>query len=406
MLGTSWRARLAAAVTAAAALAGGPVAAAPAASAAPGGAPPPPDQDPFYRPAGAIAGLPPGTVLGSRQVTVAALGVPVPVAAWQLLLTSTDTRGTAEAAVATVLLPATPVPAGGRPLVSYQVAEDSLSTACAPSYEMRLGREAEEPLIAQALAQGWAVVVPDYEGPGSQWTAGTQAGHSVLDAIRAAERFAPAGLAGAGTAVGLWGYSGGGQATAWATELQPGYAPELRIAGAAEGGVPADIAQVARAIDGGPASGLYFGAAVGLSRAYPEIGAESFLNDRGRAAFARIGGECIDQFAREYAFQRLEDYTTVGDPLALPAVQRVVAEDRLGRRTPAAPLHVYHAALDELIPVAGVRALVAGYCAAHVAVDYREDLLSDHVSLAATGAPEAVAYLAARFQGLPAPRTC
>ena len=93
---------------------------------------------------------------------------------------------------------------------------------------MRLGREGEEPLIGQALTMGWAVVVPDYEGPDSQWTAGTQAGHAVLDGIRAALRFGPAGLAGPSTPVGLWGYSGGAQATARATELQPGYAPDGR----------------------------------------------------------------------------------------------------------------------------------------------------------------------------------
>ena len=72
---------------------------------------------------------------------------------------------------------------------------------------------------------------------------------------------------------------------------------------------------------------------------------------------------------------------------------------------PAVPLHIFHATLDELIPVAGARALVARYCAAHVVVDYEEDVIADHVSLAVTGAPGAVAYLAARFNGLPAPRT-
>ena len=397
----SRRARLAATLAAVAAILGAPMVAAPAGAA---GAAPPPEQDGFY--SAAAPSAPAGTILASRPVTVAALGVPVPVAAWQLLYASTDTRGTPEADVATVLLPSGPAPSGRRPLVSYQVAEDSLALHCAPSYEMRLGTEGEEPLIAQALAQGWAVVVPDYEGPFSQWGAGTQAGHAVLDGIRAAERFAPAGLDGVRTPVGMWGYSGGGQATAWAAELQPAYAPELSIAGAAEGGVPADIEAVARTINGGPASGLYFGAAVGLSRAYPEMDVQSILNDRGRAAFATIGTQCIDQFAREYAFQKLDDYTTVGDPLPLPRVQRVLAEDHLGQHVPTAALHVYHATFDELIPVAGARALVARYCASGASIDYEEDLVADHVSLAATGAPGAVAFLAGRFNGLPAPRTC
>ncbi len=404
MLEKRWRARLAAAALAAASIAVG--AARPAGAAGAPGAVPAPDQDPFYRAAGPIAAAAPGSVLASREVTVTALGVPMPVQAWQLLYRTSDTTGAPEAAVATVLVPAGAEPPGGRPLVSYQPAEDSLATRCAPSYEMRVGREAEEPLIGMALSQGWAVVVPDYEGPQSQWGAGTQAGHAVLDSVRATLRFAPAGLDAGRTPVGLWGYSGGAQATAWATELQPRYAPELRIAGAAEGGVPPDVDAVARTINGGPFSGLLFGAAVGIDRAYPEMNAQSFLNDRGKAAFARIGGECIDEFAAQYANQNIDDYTTVGDPLVLPAVKRVIAEDMLGQRTPAAPLYIYHSAFDEIIPVAAVQTLVAGYCTRHVAVTFYEDPLSEHVSLAATGAPGAIADLNARLHGVAVPSTC
>ncbi|HEX3604437.1 MAG TPA: lipase family protein [Candidatus Dormibacteraeota bacterium] len=403
MLQRSWRGRLAVGAAAAAALLAAPGSQAPAAADA---APSAPDQDPFYRPAGPVAAMPPGTILGSRPVTVAALGLPLPLSAWQLRYATRDGRGRPEAAVATVILPGNAPRTGPRPLVSYQVAEDSLATTCAPSYEMRLGREGEEPLIGQALTMGWAVVVPDYEGPDSQWTAGTQAGHAVLDGVRAALRFGPAGLAGPSTPLGLWGYSGGAQATAWATELQPTYAPELRITGAAEGGVPADVEQVARTLDGGFASGLLFGAAVGLNRAYPEMQTDSILNAKGRAAFARIGGECIDQFTREYAFQHLADYTTVADPLALPAVRSVIAADRLGQRIPAAPLYIFQARFDELIPASQVQALVRTYCAAHATVQYQEDLIGEHVTEAATGAPGAVAYLAGRFNGLTAPSSC
>jgi hypothetical protein len=66
------------------------------------------------------------------------------------------------------------------------------------------------------------------------------------------------------------GYSGGALASQWANEVQSTYAPELKFAGVAAGGVPADIEYVARRIDGGVFAGIYIGAAVGLSRAYPE----------------------------------------------------------------------------------------------------------------------------------------
>jgi hypothetical protein len=107
-----------------------------------------------------------------------ALGIPLSaVHAYQLLYTSTNQQGQPVVDVTTILIPTKPAPSTGRPLVSYQVAEDALTENCAPSYELQVGDEDEEPLIGAALGQGWAVVVPDYEGENSEWTAGIQAGN-------------------------------------------------------------------------------------------------------------------------------------------------------------------------------------------------------------------------------------
>jgi hypothetical protein len=273
---------------------------------------------------------------------------------------------------------------------------------------MAAGDEAEEPLILAALEQGWAVVVPDYEGPNSEWTAGVQAGHAVLDGITAAERFSPLGLDGSATPVGLWGYSGGGQASAWASELAPTYAPRLDIVGVAEGGVPPNIADVANKINGGPFSGLYFGAALGLARAYSNlVDTSTLLNSLGQSKAASLASACVEQLAGEGAFQPIEWYTVNGiDPLTLPNVQQVVADDALGQRIPKAPIFLYMSANDELIPVADDDALVAKYCSEGVTVDYIKDELSDHISLAVSGAGAAIDYLNSRFANQPAPSTC
>ena len=121
---------------------------------------------------------------------------------------------------------------------------------------------------------------------------------------------APAGLAGSGTPVGLWGYSGGGQATAWAAEQQPAYAPDLNVQAVAAGGVPPDLEQVARQIDGGPFFGVYFAVSVGLSREFPEVDIDSLLNDRGRALKEQIGDQCAEDLVTrlpQRADERLHD---------------------------------------------------------------------------------------------------
>lgn len=364
-----------------------------------------PESDAFYRQPGDLGDADPGTVLRSRAVSVTGLGIPLPVDAWQVMYASRDAKGEPVADVATVIVPATPYAGGDRPLLSYQTAEDSLALRCAPSYTLRTGTEKELGLIAPALTAGWAVVVPDYEGPESQYGAGWQAGRAVLDSIRAATRFGPAGLD-ASTPVGMWGYSGGGLATAWASELKPTYAPEIELVGVSQGGVPPDLGAVARQIDGTAFSGIYFAAAVGLSRAYPEMRIDDILNERGKQMLRDIGDMCITELSASYAFQKLSDYTTVDHPLQLQRIRAVIAENRLGQRLPDGPVYGYHAIADELIPIDEVDDLMASYCAHGVATTYYRDPVNEHISLAVTGATAAMAYLQARFAGIEARGTC
>jgi hypothetical protein len=377
--------------------------AAPAAAAA---AIPLPDADPFYQAPSPIPDVAPGTILRARPVDVTAAAIPLGFKAWQLLYRTNDTENVPEAALATVILPAGEGPRGGRPLVSYQTAEDALTTTCAPSYQLRKGTEAEAVAMLLPLLRGFAVVVPDFEGPHSQWSAGVQEGHATLDAIRAAEGFAPAGLAGARTPVGMWGYSGGGHASAWAAELQPDYAPELNIKGVAYGGVAAYIAATLANLDGGPFAGILFGGAIGVSRAYPEMGLDALLNAKGKAMEADVGKGCIKDWIVPYALHKLSEYTTVKDPLGLPQVKRVIAKASLGEHRPAGPQYVYWAINDELNPISEGDRLVATYCRQGVKVDYHRDPASEHITLDASGAPNAVAFLADRFAGKPAPNAC
>ena len=232
-----------------------------------GAAIPVPADDPFYKPPAGFASVPRGTMLRARNIQVTGLGVPIPMSAWQVLYRTENTRGRPIATVETIMVPLAPwVGPGKRPLLSYQTAIDSLGTQCNPSYRFRTGTEKEEAAVLPgALAKGWAVAVSDYEGRRMAYTAGLLAARTVLDGVRATENFKPAGLAGRKTPVGFWGYSGGGQATAWTAEQQPRYFPNLNVKGIAEGGVPPNVKQVARQIDGGPFAGAHLAASVGPS---------------------------------------------------------------------------------------------------------------------------------------------
>src|SRR6202453_97196 len=97
-----------------------------------------PSDDPFYQPPPGYQHAAPGTVLRSRDVELAFLGlIPQPVKATQLLYRTMDMHGAPEATVTTVIVPATLGAAQSAPLLSYQCAIDAMSSRCFPSYALR-----------------------------------------------------------------------------------------------------------------------------------------------------------------------------------------------------------------------------------------------------------------------------
>ena len=104
-------------------------------------------------------------------------------------------------------------------------------------------------LIAAAVAEGWAVSVPDHEGPQGMWGAPYEPGYHVLDGLRAALNTERLGLS-PSAPIGLWGYSGGGLASAWAAEMSGSYAPDLNIVGAVLGSPVGDLGHTFRRLNG------------------------------------------------------------------------------------------------------------------------------------------------------------
>jgi hypothetical protein len=373
-----------------------------------------PQDDPFYAApdTATLAGVAPGTVLRYREINAKAYYLfPLKGQAWQLMYRSTDHKGRAVAMVGTVLVPSN-APATQRQLLAYNVAYDALTLRCAPSYEFVKGTALEQALIQGALNKGLVVMAPDYEGLQSLWTVGLNSGHGVLDAIRAAENFAPAGLDGQRTPVAITGYSGGSIAAAWANELYQSYAPELNIKGVAAGGVPVDLGNVARKVDGTFWAGVYFGAVAALANGYPEVNANALTNDQGKTMLAKAQNMCLGQFLTgapdplvNFAFQRMGNDVVVPELLTVPAVAQIIAENRLGQRVPGAPMYIYEGTVDEMMPVGDVDQLVSQYCSQGVKVQYTRTV-NDHLLLAVTGYGQALNFLMDRLQGVPATGNC
>ncbi|MFD4355878.1 lipase family protein [Nocardia sp. NPDC058518] len=376
-----------------------------------------PEQDSFYAEPAGLADLANGTVLASRAIAPESFMQPLPAEAWQVQYKTIDNHGAPRAYVATVLVPHGEWTGDGpRPLLSYQVAEDGVGSKCAPSYALRGGgidggpsnAYSETGVIRLALQQGWALVVPDYQGPDSDLFGAEGYVHGVLDGIRAARAFAPAAVDPAAP-IGMWGYSGGAQATAIAAQAHRAYAPDLRLTGVALGGIVADLEATMTGFNGGIAGGAAVVGLVGLNRSYPEADVAQYLNESGRAMLAASQGDCLLNAALAYPFldvAALEAWPgSITNNTELSKVVRM-ASPLFRPGTPAVPVLLHHAVADEFAPIGAARALAGKYCAAGIPVQLVENPVGEHGTEAVVGLPTALTYLADRFAAKPAASTC
>ncbi|MFE6857108.1 lipase family protein [Nocardia sp. NPDC057668] len=366
--------------------------------------PPLPAEDSFYRYDGALADIAPGAVLRTRQVSAA-----LPGAATQALYRTTDQLGRPAVTAALIVRP--PGAAGAPRLVSYQAAYDALSSRCNPSYATAFGPPGlDHAVLTAALAAGYSVVTADYEGTGLHYGAGHESGYGTLDGIRAAEQVLD--VAPGVTPVALLGFSGGGLATQFAAELAARYAPELRIVGAVEGGLPVNFLHTIDYIDGSPVwSKVLPLVLTGISRGF-EVDLTPYLSPYGTQIMARAADLCALEaqalpviemrslFAPEYAdyhrFSPLTDMTgalvmgTVGTP-RFPMLIAFGISDGIG---------------DGVALAEDQRSLARTLCAGGAPVEVREYAGLDHVAAGLAALAAGMPYIADRFAGVPPVNTC
>jgi alpha-beta hydrolase superfamily lysophospholipase len=371
-----------------------------------------PSDDAFYLPPPGYQHAAPGTVLRSRDVELAFLGViPQRATATQLLYRTTDMNGNPEATATTVIVPTDATPERPCPVLSYQCAIDAVSSRCFPSYALRRRAHAvgalaqlEFLLISAALAEGWAVSIPDHEGRKGWWGAPFEPGYCTLDGVRAALSSERLGLS-PSAPVALWGYSGGGLATAWAAELCADYAPELDVVGAVLGSPVGDLGHTFRRLNGTVLSGLPAMVIAALMHIYPDLNRviQQHASDEGRALLRRL--ETMTTVGAVIRMAKKDVGVYLGRPLeeilTMPEVQQVFANIRLGAKVPTPPVLIVQAVHDYVIDVEDIDRLADAYSAGGADVTYHRDAFNEHLLLHPLSAPMALRWLQDRFARRP-----
>jgi triacylglycerol lipase len=371
-----------------------------------------PADDPFYDPPAGFQHSRPGTVLRSRDVELAFLGlIPQRITATQLLYRTTDMRGNPEAAATTVIVPAERAPKAVTPVVSYQCAIDAVTSRCFPSYALR--RRAVAPgavaqfeflLIAAAVAEGWAVSVPDHEGRHGMWGAPYEPGYHVLDGLRGALNTERLELS-PSAPIGLWGYSGGGLASAWAAEMSGAYAPDLNVVGAVLGSPVGDLGHTFRRLNGTYMSGLPALVVAALADIYPELNKiiQEHATEEGKKLLQRLHHMTTAEAVIRMVKKDMDDMVDVPleQILDTPELKHVFDDIKLGAAVPTPPVLIVQAVHDQLISVGDIDELAEVYSAGGASVTYHRDMFSEHLLLHPMSAPMTLRWLTDRFNGKP-----
>ncbi|WP_019634941.1 lipase family protein [Actinomadura atramentaria] len=405
-----------------AALAAPAVVAAPSASAAPTGCSA--SDDDIYAAAPANLSGSNGDLLACREIQLSGVSNAPGLKAWKVRYVTTDAKGKKVPVTGTVAVPTAAWTGGGsRPTVAFNPGTLGSGAQCA--FSKQLGGQYQDMYegdnVVTFLKAGDAVAATDgvgyIKGMVHTYVNGANAGHALLDIVRASRQLPGSGLAADGK-VGISGYSEGGHAALWGAQLAKSYAPELNVVGAAAGGVPGDLKVTAKQLNGSLFAGFLADALIGLKQQYPELPFDQLMNDQGRQAEQNVKTNCLLGTLAVFMGAKVENYTT--DHLTLDQLYQVKASDgRTGGEIiddqkvgvdigPAGsgakyeigfPVFQYRGWLEEIIPHETEDATHAAYCKAGINTTWNNTYMSEHLSTDWNAAQDVTKFLNDRFAG-------
>jgi len=296
-----------------------------------------------------------------------------------------------------------------RRLLVWGVGTAGFQDSCAPSRTplYRQNRNARVPAIEALTDRGYVVAMSDYQGlgvpGGTAYLDGPLQAKASFDAARAATKIPGASV---GNAVGLYGFSQGGQTVLWAAHLAATYAPEFKVVGIAP------IAPASRHLDlsfydlGIPQNGGYFIARMaGLQVGHPELHLRDILTPAGMEMLPVMSWGCYEIFAK--ASELSEPYAR-REALAegTPWRARLEANDQFLPLPTSIPVLLIQGDADIDVPVQLTQAVRRDLCERQNIVEYHELPGVGHTDAVPPSALLLPDWFDARFAGRAAKNDC
>jgi acetyl esterase/lipase len=328
---------------------------------------------------------------------------------YRVLYRSIGLHGEPIAVSGTVIVPVGPAPAGGRPIVAWAHPTSGIEPQCGPSlatfrFEQIMG-------LRDMVRRGYIVTASDYPGLGAggphPYLVGVSEGRAVLDSVRAAQNLTGE----SGVDVALWGHSQGGQAVLYAGLLAGGYAPELRLVGVAAAAPATELGPLMRDDEGSPGGKNLLAMTLwSWSRVY-DAPLGKVVDPAALPAVSKLASLClespIDIRPRKQVSQALEQrFLTVDNLTSIEPWRTLLAENTIGALPPSLPVFLAQGDADVVIQPAVTRDYMNKLCAAGSRVTLMTMPGVGHGTAAMKSAVTAIAWIADRFAGAPAPDDC
>jgi hypothetical protein len=302
-----------------------------------------------------------------------------------------------------VMVPDTPPPSGGYPVVTWGHGTNGMADQCAPS----LDPAQAVPLQNQLLDRGWVVTASDYQGEGTPgllpYLVGVVAARNTIDIVRAADHLTAAH---ASRDYVVWGHSEGGQTAMFGLDIGDSYASDLDLKGVVAGAPPSQFQDIYTFLKTSPFRYYLFMAGAGFNVAYGNAAAplNQVITAKGISLLPVLSKGCSDYIAKETNGYPLAEIVKT-DPFTVPAWKKLlVANDPGNFTTPSsAPLLIIQGGADEQIPVVTTQLLKDHECSIGQDVERWVYPGQSHAGVIPVSMGDMVHWIADRFSGVADP---
>jgi len=367
----------------------------------------------FYVPPNPLRPAPPGTLIRSQIVTGEG-GIPSGAVLWRILYHSETIAGNDIAVSGYAVVPASPPPPGGYPILSWAHGTTGAATKCAPS--LFDGLEGEGPYLMPGLIAylkaGWLIAATDYQGLGVStgihpYLVGKSEGQGVLDAAKAAHHLPGVRTS---TTTLIYGHSQGGQAALFAGELAPTYAPSLHVIGVVAAAPATGLTDIVAVIGQihAPDDVAYF-TLIGWtwSQTYPDLRPSDIFTTSGAVFAQQIVTDHCDNGLVTALSRKTSSSLFLPSADSNPTLGARALLNNPGQVSTEAPILIVQGTADNQVPYPLTDQFVLdAACPIGDVVEYVHYRGASHDQIPFEAVPQIVLWSKSRLEGRTAPTTC